>query len=105
MYTLDKLKPNETAFITKININDNYRRRLLYLGFVNGSKITSLYKSPSGNPTAYLIKGAVIAIREEDAKKIEIYRYLTASSQQMKLLSENKKCFLRESLVVLEWKE
>lgn len=38
-------------------------------------------------------------------KKIEIYRYLTASSQQMKLLSENKKCFLRESLVVLEWKE
>ena len=72
MYTLDKLKINETAFIETINITDDFRRRLLDLGFIKGSKITALYKSPSKNPTAYLIKGAVIAIRVEDAKKIKI---------------------------------
>lgn len=70
MYTLDKLKINETAFIDAIAITDNFHRRLLDLGFVNGSKITALYKSPSNNPTAYLIKGTVIAIRTEDAQKI-----------------------------------
>lgn len=72
MYTLDKLKINESAYIDKINIIDNYRRRLLDLGFVKGSKITTLYRSPSGNPTAYMIKGAVIAVRNEDAKNILI---------------------------------
>ena len=72
MYTLNKLKINESAYIDKINIIDNYRRRLLDLGFVKGSKITALYRSPSGNPTAYMIKGAVIAVRNEDAKNILI---------------------------------
>lgn len=72
MYTLDKLKINETAFIDTINITDGFRRRLLDLGFIKGSKIIALYKSPSKNPTAYLIKGTVIAIRNEDAKKIKI---------------------------------
>ena len=72
MYTLDKLKINETAFIETVNIYNNFRRRLLDLGFIKGSQITALYKSPSKNPTAYLIKGTVIAIRDEDAKKIKI---------------------------------
>jgi len=72
MYTLDKLKITETALIDKVNITNSFRRRLLDLGFIKGSKITALYKSPSKNPTAYLIKGAVIAIRDEDAKKIKI---------------------------------
>lgn len=72
MYTLDKLKLNETAFIDTIDIKNSFRRRLLDLGFIKGSKITALYKSPSKNPTAYLIKGAVIAIRDEDAKNIKI---------------------------------
>jgi len=72
MYTLDKLKINKTAFIDNVDISDGFRRRLLDLGFIKGSKITALYKSPSKNPTAYLIKGAVIAIRDEDAKKIKI---------------------------------
>ena len=72
MYTLDKLKINETAFVETIDISNSFRRRLLDLGFIKGSKITALYKSPSKNPTAYLIKGAVIAIRDEDAKNIKI---------------------------------
>ena len=72
MYTLDELKINETAFVETIDISNSFRRRLLDLGFIKGSKITALYKSPSKNPTAYLIKGAVIAIRDEDAKNIKI---------------------------------
>jgi ferrous iron transport protein A len=29
-----------------------------------------LYKSPSGNPVAYLIRGAVIALRSDVSEKI-----------------------------------
>ncbi|MDD6795057.1 MAG: FeoA family protein [Clostridiaceae bacterium] len=46
------------------------RRRILDLGLINGTEVIGLSKSPSGDPTAYLIRGAVIALRSEDASKI-----------------------------------
>lgn len=46
------------------------RRRLLDLGVINETVIESLHKSPSGDPIAYLIRGAVIALRSEVASMI-----------------------------------
>ncbi len=46
------------------------RRRFLDLGLINGTEVKALVKSPSGDPVAYLIRGAVIALRSEDAAKI-----------------------------------
>ncbi len=46
------------------------RRRILDLGVINGTEIETLYKSPSGNPVAYLIRGAVIALRSDMTDKI-----------------------------------
>ncbi len=46
------------------------RRRLLDLGLIEGTCITCLQKSPSGDPTAYFIRGTVIALRAEDAAHI-----------------------------------
>ncbi len=43
------------------------RRRLLDIGLTPGASATCLYGAPSGNPKAYLIRGAVIALRNEDA--------------------------------------
>ena len=43
---------------------------MLDLGLVSGAYIKALQKSPSLDPTAYLIKGTVIALRKEDAKNI-----------------------------------
>ncbi|HPY37035.1 MAG TPA: FeoA family protein [Clostridia bacterium] len=43
------------------------RRRLLDLGLTPGAYTTCLYAAPSGNPKAYLIRGAIIALRNEDA--------------------------------------
>ena len=48
------------------------RRRLLDLGLVQGTIVEALQKSPSGDPIAYFIRGAVIALRDEDAKKITV---------------------------------
>ena len=46
------------------------RRRLLDLGLIAGTEVMALDQSPSGDPIAYFIRGAVIALRSEDASQI-----------------------------------
>ncbi len=48
----------------------NTRRRLLDLGLISDTIVEAIQKSPSGDPTAYHIRGAVIALRCEEANKI-----------------------------------
>lgn len=48
----------------------NSRRRMLDLGLIQDTKIEAVLKSPSGDPRAYQIRGAVIALRSEEASKI-----------------------------------
>ena len=42
------------------------------MGLVKGTEITPILISPSGDPRAFLVRGTIIAIREEDAKNIKI---------------------------------
>ncbi len=71
-YNLYNLPVGKTAQISALHADENIRRRLLDIGLTQGAKATCLYQSPSGNPRAYLIRGAVIALRTEDALKIEL---------------------------------
>ncbi|TWU28737.1 metal-dependent transcriptional regulator [Novipirellula artificiosorum] len=48
------------------------RQRFLDLGLVPGTKVTSVMQSPAGDPTGYRIRGAVIALRSEQANMIQI---------------------------------
>lgn len=50
------------------------RRRLLDLGVVPGTRITNELTSPSGDPTAFRIRGALIALRREQANHIYVRR-------------------------------
>ncbi len=67
---LNDMAIGESAKITGILTIGKNRRRLLDLGLIPGSIVTVIRHSPSGNPTAYLIKGALIALRNEDASQI-----------------------------------
>lgn len=70
--TLNELKLNETGYIKDLRCNDGVKRRLLDLGLIKGTKITPLYVSPSGDPTAFEIRGSIIAIRVEDTALIDL---------------------------------
>ncbi len=48
------------------------RRRLLDLGFVPGTEVVAEMVSPSGDPTAYAVRGALIALRRSQARHILI---------------------------------
>ncbi|MDI3534854.1 MAG: ferrous iron transport protein [Thermosediminibacterales bacterium] len=50
----------------------NVRRRMLDLGLIPDTEVEAVVKSPSGDPVAYQIRGAVIALRSEEASKILI---------------------------------
>ena len=70
--SLSALPIGRTARVTGLSATGSERRRLLDLGIVSGTIIDALQKSPSGDPVAYAIRGAVIALRREDASKIMI---------------------------------
>lgn len=42
------------------------------LGIINGTIIKPVFKSPSGDPTAFEIRGTLIAIRKEDTSLIYV---------------------------------
>ena len=48
------------------------RRRLLDLGFVPGSTVSTRLVSPAGDPTAYQVRGALVALRREQARHVRI---------------------------------
>lgn len=60
------------AWVKKLNTKGGTRRRMLDLGIILNTEIKALQKSPSGDPTAYQIRGAVIALRDEDASEIMV---------------------------------
>ena len=45
---------------------------MLDLGFIPGAPVSALQAAPWGDPVAYGVRGAVIALRREDARRILI---------------------------------
>lgn len=72
MLTLNKIPEGEIVEVSELLSTGSMRRRLQDIGLVNGTKVTCLQKSPFGDPVAYLIRGAVIAIRSEDSSNIVV---------------------------------
>lgn len=68
--SLNELKPGETATVKENNSFGSIRRRLMDIGLVGNATVECVGKSPLGDPSAYLIMGAVIAIRADDSADI-----------------------------------
>ena len=68
--TLNDLKQGERGEVCDLLLRDSMRRRLQDIGLVPGTDVECLLKSPAGDPVAYLIRGAVIALRSEDSARV-----------------------------------
>jgi len=64
----------KSCIIKKINLDGSIKRRLLDIGLIEGTKVENVLISPLGDPMAFLIRGAVIAIRNNDSKNILVER-------------------------------
>ena len=69
---LTALQPGRRAVVCGLEAADDMRRRLQDLGLIEGTPVDCLMRSPLGDPTAYRIRGAVIALRCEDADTVRI---------------------------------
>ncbi|MCB0196942.1 MAG: FeoA domain-containing protein [Anaerolineae bacterium] len=73
---LSNLKIGETAQVVRLSpaCRGPERRRFMDLGILPGTVITAEMVSPSGDPTAYLIRRSLIGLRKEQADQIHITR-------------------------------
>lgn len=69
---MSSLAAGEKGFIIAVTNEGSIRRRLMDIGFTPGTRVECLGKSPLGDPTAYTVKGTVIALRREDAAGIYV---------------------------------
>lgn len=67
---LNELPIGRKAKVKKLLSEGAVRRRMLDLGLIYDTVVEALQKSPSNDPIAYLIRGAVIAIRFEESSNI-----------------------------------
>jgi DtxR family Mn-dependent transcriptional regulator len=71
---LTALKLGESARVVALaaGLRGLERRRLLDLGLLAGAEVTAELRSPGGDPTAYRIRGAMIALRAEQARLVKV---------------------------------
>lgn len=69
---LSQVKQGMTVTVQRLLSGSGMRRRLLDMGLIEGTEVTCLYSSPSGDPTAFLVRGTVIALRKQDAEQIQV---------------------------------
>ncbi len=70
--SLCDINPGQKARVTALLSTGSIRRRLLDIGLIEDTEVECVGRSPGGDPTAFMIRGAVIAIRREDCKNILI---------------------------------
>lgn len=70
--TICDLKPGDKALIISVGGDEKFTKRLLALGFIEGTEVTLMANAPLGDPLIINLRGFNIAIRKNDAKKIYI---------------------------------
>jgi DtxR family Mn-dependent transcriptional regulator len=72
--SLSSLQVGEAAIVSHISpaCRGRERRRFLDLGILPGTRISAEFRSPSGDPVAYRIRGALIALRNGQAMLVKI---------------------------------
>lgn len=79
--TLADLTPGNAAVIVHLDNQGLNRRRLMDLGFVPGTQVEVAMHSPLGDPSAYRVRGALVALRRDQAALIHVQPLLPEVDQ------------------------
>ena len=69
---LNEIMPGHFARVISVSAPSSMRRRLLDLGLIPDTVVECVGRSPGGDPSAYLIRGAVIDLRGKDCSDITV---------------------------------
>ena len=70
--TLRKLKPGQSALITKVGGDGALRQHFLDMGIIPGTKVKVIKFAPMGDPMEVKVRGYGLTLRLDDAAKIEV---------------------------------
>ena len=74
LVALSALHPGESGVVQEMRGAGSLRRRLRDLGLIEGVEVLCLGRSPGGDPAAYRVCGAVLALRDRDSGQILLRR-------------------------------
>jgi Fe2+ transport system protein FeoA len=72
-HTLADLRPGESGVVSELHSQGPERRRMMDLGILPGTTIVVEMNSPMGDPVAYRVRGALVALRREQAQLVVIH--------------------------------
>lgn len=75
MIKLNNISVGNIVTVKDLSSTGMLRERMLALGLTKGAKIEVVRKGPSGDPTVYNIRGAMIALRNEEASLVSVVQY------------------------------
>lgn len=67
---LSQIKPGEKVKVIWLASENHMKQRLLDLGFAPEEYLSCVLKAPHHGMSAYLVRNAVIALREENAAEV-----------------------------------
>ena len=71
--TMDTLSFGESAVVSGVTLpSDRLRLRLLYLGFVPGTRVRLIGHAPGGDPVTVALRGYELALCRRDAKRVTV---------------------------------
>ena len=70
--TLDALAGGQRAYITGVDNSTGMARRLEELGLLPGTRVICELVASGGDPVAYRVRGALIALRRRDARSVHV---------------------------------
>ncbi|HEX2874007.1 MAG TPA: FeoA family protein [Polyangiaceae bacterium] len=69
---LSEIKTGHVVEIVRVSGQSSFRRRLMELGLVPGTRVELVRVAPLGDPVELLVRGASLSIRKAEASVIEV---------------------------------
>ena len=70
------------ASVTAVSGTGSFRRRLLELGILPGTRVEVIGVAPLGDPLELLVRGSSLSIRRAEAASVEVAPLETASAAE-----------------------
>jgi len=71
-FPLVELAEGERAVLERLDLPEEFARRLMELGFLPGHVITAARSAPGGDPRVFRVDGSEIALRRDTAARLRV---------------------------------
>ena len=79
---LSEIQIGQVVQVVRVAGQSSFRRRLMELGLVPGTRVELVRVAPLGDPVELLVRGASLSIRKAEAGVIEVARVSSSPTEE-----------------------